>query len=396
MPSRLCTLRALLLTLTCLACGAQNSVVQGGDDAAPVVAGLNLSLVAGAAQVPLVSGSPLTAAVAQALQSWGVSPGTRLHAVAASSGEAPLLRNWVRHARAGRIPHLALLALDADTVATGEKLKLLTLECVGPQLQRDRSRTRVSDTRAFSPSPAQRLHTGGKHPVHRHGRPCPRPECRPVIWSGRAPVRARRGASPPLSSSTRRAGPDTTHVTLLPLSQVWLRNPEMYLAVYDMLAADLLVASQCRYHFVARPTLDSRTQALREPVESDVSLAVVGVKPSPGGLAFMHAWMESLLAVNGSNSSGKGGEQVLVETFTEALWMGGEQSPRKVAWLSDVPGGSWDVAAREDLFPRYPPRVNDGTQVMPYKACVCGPPHSLCTSAPLLPISPVAVGSQEE
>ena len=184
------------------------------------------------------------------------------------------------------------------------------------------------------------------------------------------------------------------------LCQVWLRNPEMYLAVYDMLAADLLVASQCRYHFVARPNLDSRTQALREPVESEVSLAVVGVKPSPGGLSFIDAWMESLLAVNGSSSSssssGKRGEQVLVETFRKALWMGGQQSPRKVAWLSDVPGGSWDVAAREDLFPRYPPRVNDGTQVMPYKACVCGPTICLHASAPLLPISPPSFSSLQK
>ena len=134
MPSRLCTLRASLLVLTCVACGAQNSIVQGGGDAAPVVAGLDFALAGGAAQVPLVSSSPLTAAVAQALQSWGVSPGTRLHAVAATTSETPLLRNWVRHARAGRIPHLALLALDADTVATGEKLNLLTLECVGPSV----------------------------------------------------------------------------------------------------------------------------------------------------------------------------------------------------------------------------------------------------------------------
>ena len=126
MPSRLCT---LLLVLTCVSCGAQSSkAAEGAGDAAAPVAGLHLSLAGGAAQVPLVSSSPLAAAVAQALQSWGVTPGTRLHAVAASSADAPLLRNWVRHVRAGRIPHVALLALDADTVAVGEKLKLLTLE----------------------------------------------------------------------------------------------------------------------------------------------------------------------------------------------------------------------------------------------------------------------------
>ena len=159
-----------------------------------------------------------------------------------------------------------------------------------------------------------------------------------------------------------------------PPSQVWLRNPEMYLAVYDMLAADLLVASQCRYHFVARPSLDSRTGAKREPVESGVSLSVVGVKPSASGLAFVDAWLARLLGGNSSAApGGKAGDQVLLDTFTEALWMGGAEAPRKVAWLSDVPGGSWDVAAREDLFPRYPPRVNDGTQVMPYKACVQAP-----------------------
>jgi hypothetical protein len=159
-------------------------------------------------------------------------------------------------------------------------------------------------------------------------------------------------------------------------AQVWLRNPDMYLAVYDMLAADVLVASQCRYHFVARPNVDSRTGALREPVDSQMSLSVLLVKPSAGGIAVVDAWIQALANRSSAELAalaalGEGDQmQVMLDTFSDTLLHSGVHAPQKVAWLSDVPGGSWDVAAREDLFPRYPPRVNDGTQVMPYKTCV--------------------------
>lgn len=39
---------------------------------------------------------------------------------------------------------------------------------------------------------------------------------------------------------------------------------------------------------------------------------------------------------------------------------------REVITLAPIPGGSWAAAASQDLFPRYPPRVNDGTQAAPF------------------------------
>ena len=186
------------------------------------------------------------------------------------------------------------------------------------------------------------------------------------------------------------------HVLLSEPDVVWLRTPDMYLAVYDQLAADLLVASHCRYHFVARPNMERRTAALREPADSGVSLAVVGVKPTPAGLEFVDAWMHGVVSMTATGGQPDEGAalQVMTEAFAGALKSFDGDMLHKVPWLSEVPGGSWDAAAREDLFPRYPPRVNDGTQVMPYKACVVGdaPSHACVRRIDTFPLS----SAQEE
>jgi hypothetical protein len=100
--------------------------LDGGGDAYGVGArGSRLLRAAGGTP----AGGALGAALQVALDAAGVPPGARLHAAHATGEQAPFLRNWARHARVQRIPHLALLALDADAAAAGERLGLLTFKC---------------------------------------------------------------------------------------------------------------------------------------------------------------------------------------------------------------------------------------------------------------------------
>jgi hypothetical protein len=56
----------------------------------------------------------------------------------------------------------------------------------------------------------------------------------------------------------------------------------------------------------------------------------------------------------------------------------GKYSSLRVSALTPIPGGDWGKAFAEDLFPRYPPRVNDGTQAMPYRVAKAAfPPDGL-------------------
>ena len=175
--------------------------------------------------------------------------------------------------------------------------------------------------------------------------------------------------------------------------QVWLRDPELYLAVYDMLAADVLVASECRFHFTTRVTADPRTSVSREPLDWPLSLSILLLRPSTHGLALLKMWQEKVASA--AAPAVGDGSKLLVRTLSELLLdrtcgaatcageapagalpvacadarLGqcGTFSSLRVPSLSPIPGGDWGKAFAEDLFPRYPPRVNDGTQAMPYR-----------------------------
>jgi hypothetical protein len=136
-----------------------------------------------------------------------------------------------------------------------------------------------------------------------------------------------------------------------------MRDPALYLAVYDMAAADVLVASECRHHFVARDGPHPVTGESREPLDAPLSLSVLLVKPTPAAGAFLAAWALALAADTSASA---------VKTFEATMLP--EPRAQRVATLQPVPGGSWEAARVQDLFPRYPPRVNDGTQAAPYWA----------------------------
>jgi hypothetical protein len=103
--------------------------LDGGDAHGAGARGSRLLRAAGA-------GGALGAALQAALDAAGVPPRSRLHAAHATGEQAPFLRNWARHARVQRIPHLTLLALDADAAAAGDRLGLLTFKCVLSRLTR--------------------------------------------------------------------------------------------------------------------------------------------------------------------------------------------------------------------------------------------------------------------
>jgi hypothetical protein len=144
-----------------------------------------------------------------------------------------------------------------------------------------------------------------------------------------------------------------------------MRDPELYLAVYDMAAADVLVASECLHHFVARSLTDPLTGAAREPLHAPLSLSLLVLKPTPGAITFLASVAAARARAPAERSD--------VDVFTDVL-IGGPNPdaprarPSLEMTLQPVPGGSWNAAREQDLFPRYPPRVNDGTQAAPYWA----------------------------
>jgi len=136
-----------------------------------------------------------------------------------------------------------------------------------------------------------------------------------------------------------------------------------------MLAADLLVASDCRFHFVARPRADPRTLASREPLDSRLSLSILLLRPTPHGLKLTELWLAALVSESGGSA-----DEALERTLTVLLLDGhvvktdeaslSEPHPLRVPSLTAAPGS---VAIEQSLFPRYPLPVNDGTQAMPYR-----------------------------
>jgi len=124
-----------------------------------------------------------------------------------------------------------------------------------------------------------------------------------------------------------------------------------------MAAADVLVASECRHHFVAREGPHPVTGESREPLDAPLSLSVLLVKPTPPASAFLAAWAHALAAEPAASA---------LRTFEATMLP--EPRATRVMTLQPVPGGSWEAARVQDLFPRYPPRVNDGTQAAPYWA----------------------------
>lgn len=320
---------ALLLALLCVACCGRRGCSQGAlSDAANSFGSGRAALAFGAA------GGRRGASLSAALLDGGVPAGARLHATSANASELAFLSNWARHARVGRIPHLVLLALDADAAAAGARLGLITLECAHAGFASLRPLLNLTPPRASSV-----------------------PKLTASVLPGRAAVVAVLQAALSQGYDVLLSEPDV----------VWLRNPELYLAVYDMAAADVLVASDCLFHFTARPVRDPRTGVSREPLAAPLSLSLLAVRATQPGQAFVAAWAAALSA---QAPAGEDGATRLARTFAEVLALdGGKAAPQRVTSLAPIPGGSWEAAAREDLFPRYPPRVNDGTQAMPYRAC---------------------------
>jgi len=155
------------------------------------------------------------------------------------------------------------------------------------------------------------------------------------------------------------------------------------------LAADVLVSSECKYHFTARRTEAPVTKESREPLDSPLSLAILLVRPSEHGKALVKAWQVAAEAAAAAAPAGSDdGSAALLSSLSDLLLQcdGGACSPPRdcattggqcgaysslrVPALSPIPGGDWGRAFAEDLFPRYPPRVNDGTQAMPYRVAV--------------------------
>jgi len=132
----------------------------------------------------------------------------------------------------------------------------------------------------------------------------------------------------------------------------------------------------------------------REPLDWPLSLSILLLRPSAHGTSLLTAWQQRVAAAPASAAGGDGTE-LLTRTLSELLLdrtcgpatCAGESpagttpvgcaDPRlgqcgtfsglRVPALSPIPGGDWSKAFAEDLFPRYPPRVNDGTQAMPYR-----------------------------
>jgi hypothetical protein len=108
------------------------SAAHPGHAAARFAAGAAHAGAARALHAHDAPGGALGASLAEALADAGVPPGGRVHAVHADATELDFLRNWARAARVQRIPNLALLALDADAAAAGERLGLTTFRCAPP------------------------------------------------------------------------------------------------------------------------------------------------------------------------------------------------------------------------------------------------------------------------
>lgn len=322
--------------------------------------------------------SKLGALVASALLEGGVAGGARVHAVHANASELALLRNWARACRLARIPNLMLLALDSEAAAVGGLLGLPTLECARalPVPSRHSRCSRVSKLLAE----AGETVAGGQ-------RAALLPLLDAVLEQGHDVLLS--------EPDVARRPPSASALALTP-PQVWLRDPELYLAVYDMLAADVLVASDCKWHFTARKTEAPRTRESREPLDSPLSLSLLLLRPSAHGRALLRAWRAAAAEAAAAKPGDRDGSATLAASLAALLLQceGGECAPARdcaakdgqcgkysslrVPALSPVPGGDWGVAYAQDLFPRYPPRVNDGTQAMPYRvARAAFPPDGL-------------------